>query len=208
MACLLLRHEPDWPRRVLLIGLGAGSLAKFIYQHRPNAHITAVEIDDRIPPIAHQHFRLPIDPKRLRIVIADGADHIEQTHNRYDAIFLDGFGPNAQPGRLNTVDFYTACRSRLTQDGLLVSNLLSRNRGYATTIERIRQIFNKRAVVFPSLDSGNAIIFAASGETIDVSLEEMRLLGKQLKIDTGLDLRSTISRLQHAESIQGGHLRL
>ena len=35
MACLLLRTEQAWPRRALLIGLGAGSLAKFIYRHLP-----------------------------------------------------------------------------------------------------------------------------------------------------------------------------
>lgn len=35
MAALLLRPEPDWPRRVLQVGLGAASLTKFLYRHRP-----------------------------------------------------------------------------------------------------------------------------------------------------------------------------
>ena len=41
MACLLLRPDADWPRRTLLIGLGAGSLAKYIYRHLPQTKITA-----------------------------------------------------------------------------------------------------------------------------------------------------------------------
>ncbi|MFA6314720.1 MAG: spermidine synthase, partial [Sterolibacterium sp.] len=45
MACLLLRPDAGWPGRVLLIGLGAGSLAKFIYRNLPDTRITAVEID-------------------------------------------------------------------------------------------------------------------------------------------------------------------
>ena len=44
MASLLLRPPGRWPRNALLIGLGAGSLAKFIYRYLPECRITAVEI--------------------------------------------------------------------------------------------------------------------------------------------------------------------
>ena len=50
MAGLLLR-DPPWPRQALLIGLGAGSLAKFIYHRLPATRITVVEID---PDAAHK----------------------------------------------------------------------------------------------------------------------------------------------------------
>jgi spermidine synthase len=40
MASLLLR---DAPGKVLLIGLGAASLTKFLYRHYPLAHLTVVE---------------------------------------------------------------------------------------------------------------------------------------------------------------------
>ena len=45
MAGLLLRDLADWPRRALLVGLGAGSLAKFIYRNLPSCRITVVEIN-------------------------------------------------------------------------------------------------------------------------------------------------------------------
>ena len=44
MAGLLLRGDPDWPRSALLVGLGAGSLAKFIYRNLPECQSTVVEI--------------------------------------------------------------------------------------------------------------------------------------------------------------------
>jgi hypothetical protein len=47
MAGLLLR-DPPWPRQALLIGLGAGSLAKFIYHQLPATRITVVEIDPQV----------------------------------------------------------------------------------------------------------------------------------------------------------------
>src|SRR5574343_274341 len=40
MAGLLLRDGAHWPRNALLIGLGAGSLAKFIYRNLPDCRMT------------------------------------------------------------------------------------------------------------------------------------------------------------------------
>ena len=39
MAGLLLRPADEWPRTALLVGLGAGSLAKFIYRQLPECRI-------------------------------------------------------------------------------------------------------------------------------------------------------------------------
>ena len=208
MAGLLMRPTGHWPRTALLVGLGAGSLAKFIYRHLPHARITAVEIDPRIAPVAQLHFRLPEDQQRLKILIADGAEYVEQSTGRYDAIFVDGFGPDARAGPLDTVKFYAACRARLSPRGLLVCNLLSHHRGHAASAKRIRAAFDGRAMVFPSLDSGNAIAFGAGEETIDVTLAEMRAQAIELKKRTGLDLRATISRLQLVQSLPGGRLLL
>ncbi len=55
MAGLLLRDAP-WPRNALLIGLGAGSLAKFIYHKLAETRIDVVEIDSQVEIIARLHF--------------------------------------------------------------------------------------------------------------------------------------------------------
>jgi spermidine synthase len=43
------------PQDVLMIGLGGGSLAKFIRRQRPQTHLTAVEIDPRVIAAARSH---------------------------------------------------------------------------------------------------------------------------------------------------------
>ena len=208
MACLLLRPDTAWPRRALLVGLGTGSLAKYIHRYLPQTHITAVEVDARIIPIARQYFSLPEDPKRLKLVIADAADFMKQSGVKFDAIFVDGYGPDGHVARLDTPEFYADCLARLSSQGLLVSNLLSGSHGYAASTERIHTAFQQRSVVFPSLDSGNAIAFAACGEAVDVSLEEMRAQAIELKRQTGLDLRPSITRLQLVQSLPQGRLLL
>lgn len=207
MAGLLLRESP-WPRHALLIGLGAGSLAKFIYRHLPECTITVVEINPQVEYIARQYFKLPDDPRRLRVAIDDGAEYMLAGGQTFDAILVDGFDPDGRAGALNTLPFYQACRARLTDDGLLAANLLGRNRGFAQSVERIRTAFDGRALAFPSCDSGNAITFAAGNNPVEVSLEDLRQRATALKKATGLDLLPTVSRLQLTQALPGGRLRL
>lgn len=208
MACLLLRPDLQWPRRALLIGLGAASLAKFLYRHRPSAQLTVVEINEDVVSVARQFFKLPDDPARLKIEIGDGAAFIAHTRGRFDLIMVDGFDADARPGALDTLPFYQLCRGRLSETGLLVVNLLGRNRGFKASTERIREAFEERAIVFPSCEGGNAIAFGARGEPVEASLQELKLLAHELKAQSGLNLLPTVARLAQWQPCTHGELTL
>ena len=197
MAGLLLR-TPQWPKNALLIGLGAGSLAKYIYHKLPDTQITVVEIDPQVEIIARLHFKLPSDPKRLRVVIADGAEYMLEDGAKFDSILVDGFDKHGRAGVLDTLPFYQACRARLTENGLLAVNLLGRSRGFKASKERIAQAFEGRSLVFPSCDSGNTIAFATGGEPVNASLDELIARARFFHKETGLNLLPTIPRLQNA----------
>ena len=200
MAGLLLR-EPPWPREALLIGLGTGSLAKFIYHKFPATRITVVEIDPKVETVALLHFKLPDDPRRLQVVIGDGAEYMLQDGKSYDYILVDGFDKEGRAGVLDTLPFYQACRARLSENGLLAVNLLGRSRGFANSAERIASAFDDLLLIFPSVDSDNRIAFATGGETVDVSLEELAARAGQLPSETGLNLASTLPRLRDAGTL-------
>jgi len=208
MAGLLLRPPQHWPRSALLVGLGAGSLAKFIYRYLPDCRITVVEINPQVEFIARQFFKLPDDPRRLDVVIGCGADYMLGGDRRFDLILVDGYDPDAKAGVLDTEPFYQACRARLGDDGICSVNLLGRNRGFQGSVERIKAAFDGRVAVFPSCDSGNTIAFATGGNPVDVSLDEMRARATQLKKDTRLDLLPTISRLQLSHPLPDGRLHI
>lgn len=208
MAGLLLRPSGRWPRNALLVGLGAGSLAKFIYRNLPDCRMTAVEINPQVEYIARQYFKLPNDLHRLRVLIEDGAEYMLRGETRFDSILLDGFDEDARAGALDTLPFYQACRARLAEDGLLAVNLLGRNRGFQASVARLRSAFDGRVVVFPSCDSGNAIAFACAGTPVDTTLEAMREQAVQLKKTSRLDLLPTISRLQLGLALPDGRLQI
>ncbi|MDR3298790.1 MAG: fused MFS/spermidine synthase [Candidatus Accumulibacter sp.] len=205
MTGLLLR-EPPWPRNALLIGLGAGSLPKFIYHQLPDTRITVVEADPRVETIARLHFSLPDDPFRLRVAIDDGARFMLLDGESYDYILIDGFDKYGKAGALDTEPFYRACRARLTSAGLLSVNLLGHNRGFVASKDRIAAAFDDRAFVFPSCDSGNAIAFARGGAPVDITFKELLARARTTLRQTGLDLASTVRRLQTEGCLIGNRL--
>lgn len=207
MAGLLLR-EPPWPRQALLIGLGAGSLAKFIYHQLVATKITVVEIDAQVEIVARLHFKLPDDPLRLRVVIADGAEYMLTGERRHDYILVDGFDHNARAGVLDTLPFYQACRARLSESGLLAVNLLGREHGFQASIDRLVQAFDGRVVVFPSGDSGNTIAFAVAGDRVDLRHDELLKRAALCRQETGLNLLPTVARLHDERCLANGHLMI
>jgi spermidine synthase len=196
MAGLLLRPD-NWPRSALLVGLGAGSLAKFLYRYRPDCRITVVEINPQVEFIARQYFKLPDDPRRLEVVHGCGADYLLGGDRRFDYILVDGFDPEGRPGVLDTEPFYQACRARLSETGLFCVNLL-RGRGFNESVKRIAAAFDDRRWVLPPCDSGNTIALASAGDMPDLDPEALKPRAAALKQATRLDLNPLLKRLADA----------
>ena len=57
MMAFLLFH-PD-PREVLMVGLGGGSMARFIHQRMPQTRVTVIEIDPGVVTVARKYFHFP-----------------------------------------------------------------------------------------------------------------------------------------------------
>jgi len=208
MAALLLRDDARWPRKVLLIGLGAASLTKFLYRHRPLAHLTVVEIEPNVVAAARQFFKLPEDPKRINLVIGDGVEYVANNDRKFDLILVDGYDEDASCGALDTLQFYQWCRTRLSDTGILSVNLLTSNGRLDASIARIAEAFDSRVLGFPSCESGNAIALAAAGDPIDISLDDMKEGAVALKEATGLNLLPTLARLARARTCLNNRLVL
>ena len=205
MTTLLLR---DPPRKILQIGLGAASLTKFLYRHYPLAHITVVEIEPGVVAAARQFFKLPQDDKRIHIVVGNGVEYMQASSKQFDLILVDGYDENARSGELEMLTFYQNCRARLSAEGIMAANLLSRNRGFKLTAARIAEAFEDRALILPSSESGNAIGLAAAGNLIELSFDELKENALALKTSTGLNLLPTLARLAQARTCVNNVLML
>ena len=208
MAGLLMRDLDPWPRNILLIGLGAASLTKFCYWRLPQSRTTVVEIEPTVVAAARHFFKLPDDDKRLSVVIDDGAEFIQKSGPYYDYILVDGYDEDARTGALDSLPFYQMCWTRLSESGLIAINLFGRSRKYQPMLNRLTQAFDGRALAFPSCDSGNVIAFAARGEAVEVTATKLRSRAAVLAKSMNLDLRPTVTRLEKAQTLIGGMLRI
>src|SRR5712691_10181265 len=64
------------PRRVLVVGLGGGTLPTFLRKHYPNAAIDVAEIDLDVVDVAKRFFGFRED-ERMRAHVGDGRRFIE-----------------------------------------------------------------------------------------------------------------------------------
>lgn len=195
MASLLMRDTVEFPQSVLLVGLGAGSLAKFLYLHYPTCILTVVEIDSRVIEVAKTAFYVPEDASRLKIVVADGVEYMRTTQQTYDLIMVDGFNDHAHPGELNSVAFYQMCRLHLSKMGILAVNLIGLSDRVKGGLAYMETAFDHRALRFPRCKSGNTIAFSACGNPIRIPLAQLQQRALTLQQKTGLALTEILLKL-------------
>lgn len=189
------------PAEVLMIGLGGGSLAKFIRKQRPQTHITAVEIDPRVIAAARSHFELPGNDATLNVIEGDGALYVRQHPASADVILLDGFDAGNQVEALATQTFYAACRRALKPGGVLVVNLWGRDSEFAEYFARLSRAFDGEVGWISVQNKTNVIVFAFAEAGAPARLAEAQPRLADLSTRWGLDLRSFARDFQWAEGI-------
>ena len=112
----------EGPHRILVVGLGGGSLPMFLRKHYPAAAIDVAEIDPGVVDVAKQFFGFRED-ELTRAHVGDGRRFIENVRQGYDIIFLDAFGARDVPKHLTTQEFLLAVRRALVPSGVVVSNV-------------------------------------------------------------------------------------
>ena len=157
MGFLLLNPAP---RTVLMIGLGGGSMLKYLYRHLPDASMTVVEINQEVIDMRHD-FHIPHDDERLQILCADGATFVAKAPQRYDVILVDGFTGEGMPDALCSRSFYQHCKDALHPDGLLIANVQADTQQTLAIRRRLNKAFGTVSISVESDEGGNDILFAA-----------------------------------------------
>ena len=193
-----LLFQPD-PRRISIVGLGGGSLAKYCYRYVPDATITAVEINPEVLALRSQ-FQIPPDDERFAAICADGAHYVSDHHP--DVLLVDGFNAEGVPPQLCSRAFYTACRRQLPDNGLLVANLISSDSGFRSCVRSLRAVFNDAVTLAPAEDSPeNVIVFAWKGPAERLSLDMSFARARVLEARHPLNLCETAIRIAYGKTI-------
>lgn len=161
----VLMFQPQ-PKRILMVGLGGGSLAKFCYKYLPDALITVVEINPHVIAL-RQSFCVPDDDTRFQVVQIDAAHFMAQTEQTFDVVFVDGFDQHGMPEQLCSIQFYSDCRRVLNKGGLTVANLHCFNAYRDVYVDRIEAAFDGVLWVTNAPGTTNCVVFAMHGYSKD-----------------------------------------
>lgn len=194
MMAFLLFH-PN-PKRILLIGLGGGSLAKFCHRQLPRARITAVEIDPHVIAMGSQFGVTPDD--RLAVHQADAADFLPATQADTDVLLLDAFDRQGIAPSLSNPAFFAAARRRLRPNGLLVANLAGAEDNWRPHLAMLRDAFDERIILTRIAGDDNHIAFAFTSSAFPPrwALLEKTAQGLQRRHD--LDYPEFLRKLKRA----------
>ncbi|MEQ1881596.1 MAG: fused MFS/spermidine synthase [Burkholderiales bacterium] len=198
MVALLLHEQRSWPKSVLQVGLGAGSISRFLHRYCPKARLVVVEIDPRVLITAWQSFELPKESSRFRVELDDGYRYMGETRDRFDWIIIDGFKAGARQSRLDSLSFYRSCRKRLANEGMMAVNLIGKRQEVKAYIERIRRAFDHQVVALDRCEE-NTVVLAGALPRLDV--KELRKRALKLRASAGLNLTRTIFKLVRAQKL-------
>lgn len=211
MGCLLLHPAP---RRVLMIGLGGGSMLKYLHRHLPHAEFTVVEISQAVIDLRGD-FLIPPDSERLRTVCDDGARFVrefvracqQETDSapghptrpaRFDVILVDGFDGAGLPPALSSRRFYEDCRAALSEDGVLVANVQADTARSREIRQRLSRAFDGAVASVESDEGGNEVMSAATRAVLAQCGADFETRWAELPPVHQATLAATSTRLQRA----------
>ncbi len=203
-ACLAF--APD-PRRILIIGLGGGSLPRFLHSHFPDTFVDVVELDPEVVDLAREYCGFEEDA-RLRVVVDDGRDFIEASSGGYDVIMLDTFDAESIPTHLVTLEFIRAVRKALQSEGIAIANVWGRatNPLYGSMLLTYRAAFEE--VYILDVPAPGTKLFIALPHRREMTRGELIQKAREISLVRGFgyDLSGTIAGFRSAalETIRGG----
>jgi spermidine synthase len=135
-------------RKVLLIGLGSGTIPKRFTRDYPDVSVDSIELDPAVVDVARRFFEVREDA-RHRIIVQDGRVYLRRADVKYDLIVLDAYFAEGIPFHLATKEFLEIVRDRLAPGGLVASNIIGALEGGNSRL--YRALHKTYGSVFPGL---------------------------------------------------------
>jgi spermidine synthase len=189
------------PLRVLHLGAGALTLARYVASTRPGSPQLAVEVDAALVDLVR--LRLPPRNPRLRVRVGDARAELERLRpGSFDVVIADVFAGGRTPAHLTSAEFWAAARrvvhgaSRGSNGGVVAANVadggpLAHARAQVATARAVfpHACLIADAAVLRGRRFGN-LVLAASPEPLPVDALIRRTAGDPMpgRVVYGADL--------------------
>jgi spermidine synthase len=199
MMCFLLFNANI--KNVLAIGLGGGSLPKYIYAYCPEIFTRVIEINPRIIQIARSQFEVPDNDERLEVLEGDGLQYLAEHTGTADVLLIDAFDSNGIPPDFCSQDFFDQCATTLSSEGILAINLWGSDKKFDIYLQRIEQSFAGNVLILPTGKPGNIAVFGFKREPADLRIASLRERAKMLEKTHKIEFLQFVEKLaEHNQS--------
>lgn len=135
-----LAAPPGLPLRVLHLGAGALTLARYVAATRPGSRQLAVDCDATLVELVRRRLPLGTRASGIRVRVADARTSVEHMRpHSFDVVVTDVFACGRTPAELTSAEFTAAADRTLTTSGIFASNVadgppLGHARGMVATV--------------------------------------------------------------------------
>jgi hypothetical protein len=157
---LALQYCCDGPKRVGVIGLGAGTLAAY---GKPGDSIRFYEINPQVVQIAKGWFTfLKQSPAKSEIILGDARLSLEnEPSQQFDVLAIDAFSGDAIPVHLLTREAFALYFHHLKPDGILAVHTSNTYLNLAPVVKLLAEDANYSARLIASDEDATALISSA-----------------------------------------------
>lgn len=192
MMAWLLFLAPPKQQSIGILGLGAGSLARFCLKHT-QSKLQVVEWNPMVTSACQMYFKLP-RPARMLIEHLDAGVWVAdaRNHEQCAVLMVDLYDADAAGPVRDSLEFYQQCRHVLGEVGVLTVNLFGAHASFGKNIRRLNEAFEGRLLSLPQIDAGNQVVLAFKGPPIEVSIEQLLARAEVVESQYGLPAKKWV----------------
>ncbi len=167
LAALLLDPEPQ---RILVVGLGGGTLPTALAELYPRAHIDVVELDPAVLRVARAYFDFKTSAN-VEVFVQDARVWTKRAlaradPPRFDLVMLDAFNGDYIPEHLMTREYLQETKALVADGGVVAANTFSTSKLYDSESVTYADVFGTFLNLKPP-DSANRVIVAVRSDLPD-----------------------------------------
>lgn len=167
------------PEKILMLGVGGGSLIHFLRHYLPEATITGIEYNGELLSIAQKQMGLPGPDETLEYVVSDAQAFIGQCQDQYDLIIVDLFDGGISPDWALQKDFTEKLKNRLSKQGALAYNLVVETEDdFSRFYQTLRLAFQQQTLYMDTEEYENILVYAANFPSQQKSIEDFITLAQ------------------------------
>ncbi|WP_242112805.1 spermidine synthase [Luteimonas aquatica] len=191
------------PRRVLVLGLGVGTMPMALRAFDPAIQVDSVELDPAVVKVAKEHFGFRED-RLSRVYVNDARVFVRKQRRlgvHYDLVMVDAFDVRYIPEHLLTREFMAEIRDVLNPGGIVAANTFSNGPLRRYELATYQSVFGAVMTVQPPQSPNRIILAGRDGLPAAARMRDnARLVAPQLR-QFDLDADYLLSALKPAARV-------